>query len=562
MAASIRKTQRIKHTRKRRKLTFQILSVIFVLFEVLTVVIIVLTYQSAIGGFLKSQNATTENLLNEIRHNEFLDHITPDRVKQESFYISEWIKNPEQLRKKLTPEETDMFYPSIDAANDNERWTYDWLKKLPEDLKNFCLKTRYNSLEFGFSIAFEEIKEYSYSQLFCINITEPCAGMILTEYNKESTPHQVGEYFNRDIMQSPAIQKIINSGSEEIVFERVKDFPEPGNYYVGYKPVRFGGELYAVIGITYKWDAVRTQQLKNMQKAIIAAVSGLIIILVILYIIIYRQAVKPVSDIKAALIGYTDDKNSAKIVKHMYDIKANNEIGYLADVISDLALEIDLYTKENVRIATERERAEKELYEAEVQIMVSQIRPHFMYNALTSIAMMCDIDPKTAKEATIHFSKYLRCNMDALKQTAPVPFEKELEHLKHYLYIEKLRFDDLLNVEYDIQTTGFEVPLLSIQPLVENAVKHGVGMAEDGGTVKITALETEDAYEVIIADDGVGFDPEAPKKDDGRSHIGMETTKKRLKDLCDADVIITSKPGEGTVVRVVIPKKHREESES
>ena len=87
---------------------------------------------------------------------------------------------------------------------------------------------------------------------------------------------------------------------------------------------------------------------------------------------------------------------------------------------------------------------EKVLYEAKVSVMVSQIQPHFMYNALTSIAMMCSIDPDTAREATVTFAKYLRGNMDSLKQTAPVEFEQELEHLKKYLYIEKLRFGDLL----------------------------------------------------------------------------------------------------------------------
>ena len=152
--------------------------------------------------------------------------------------------------------------------------------------------------------------------------------------------------------------------------------------------------------------------------------------------------------------------------------------------------------------------------------------------------------------------------MDSLKQTKAVPFEQELSHLKNYLYIEKLRFDDLLNIEYDIQATDFEVPQLSIQPIVENAVKHGVGMAEDGGTVTIATRETDDAYEVIVSDDGVGFDVNAPKKDDGRSHIGMENTRKRLKDMCAAELIITSKVGEGTTVRVVIPKVRRDENEN
>ncbi len=203
------------------------------------------------------------------------------------------------------------------------------------------------------------------------------------------------------------------------------------------------------------------------------------------------------------------------------------------------------------------QQMQKELYEAKVQVMVSQIRPHFMYNALSSIAMLCKIKPETAYEATIKFSDYLRGNMDSLKQTAPVPFKKELEHLEKYLYIEKLRFGKKLSIEYDIQEDNFEIPLLSVQPLVENAVKHGVGMKDDGGTVTIASRETDDSFEVIVSDDGVGFDVNEVK-DDGRSHVGMENTKRRLKDMCNAEVVITSTVGEGTTAKIIIPKVKEE----
>ena len=212
--------------------------------------------------------------------------------------------------------------------------------------------------------------------------------------------------------------------------------------------------------------------------------------------------------------------------------------------------------KKQYKEAIRYQEMQKELYEAKVSIMVSQIQPHFLYNSLSSIAMLCKIDPDTAQKATITFTKYLRGNMDSLKQTSPVPFSKELDHLEKYLYIEKLRFADKLNIAYDIQCTDFELPLLSIQPLVENAVKHGVGMKEDGGTVTIATRETEKAYEVIVSDDGVGFDTSV-RKNDGRSHVGMENTRKRLKDMCNASVEITSTIGEGTVAKVIIPKEEK-----
>lgn len=218
-----------------------------------------------------------------------------------------------------------------------------------------------------------------------------------------------------------------------------------------------------------------------------------------------------------------------------------------------LVLDLKKQYKESIRY----QQMQKELYEAKVAVMVSQIQPHFLYNSLTSIAMMCTKDPKLAKTATINFADYLRGNMNSLKQTAPVPFSQELEHLKKYLMLEQMRFGDMLTIQYDIQTTDFSLPQLSVQPLVENAVKHGVGMKEDGGTVTIATRELPDCYEVIISDDGVGFDVSAPPKNDGKNHVGMENTRQRLKDMCNAEVIIESEIGKGAVSTIRIPKEEQ-----
>lgn len=197
---------------------------------------------------------------------------------------------------------------------------------------------------------------------------------------------------------------------------------------------------------------------------------------------------------------------------------------------------------------------QRELVESRVAIMVSQIQPHFLYNSLTSIAMMCTIDPETAQKATVTFADYLRGNMDSLKQKEPVPFSKELEHLKKYLYIEKLRFGKKLNIVYDIQAENFILPQLSIQPLAENAVKHGISKKRGGGTLTIATCETDDSFKVIVSDDGKGFDVNEVKND-GRSHVGMDNVRRRLKEMCGGEVMIESKIGEGTVATVTLPKE-------
>ena len=229
------------------------------------------------------------------------------------------------------------------------------------------------------------------------------------------------------------------------------------------------------------------------------------------------------------------------------------EFGAAATLIYQIVnLLIDL--RHQYKQTLRNEELQRELYESRVAIMVSQIQPHFLYNSLSSIAMMCSIDPETAQEATVTFADYLRGNMDSLKQKTPVPFSKELEHLKKYLYIEKLRFGKKLNIVYDIRTEDFVLPQLSIQPLAENAVKHGISKKRGGGTLTIATRETADSYQVIVSDDGKGFDVNEVK-DDGRSHIGMENVKRRLHDMCGGEVKIESVIGEGTVATVTLPKK-------
>lgn len=192
-----------------------------------------------------------------------------------------------------------------------------------------------------------------------------------------------------------------------------------------------------------------------------------------------------------------------------------------------------------------------ELESKNTQIMISQIQPHFLYNTLSVIDYLCEKDSKLARKAVSAFSDYLRMNMETLTSTELVPFEKELEHTKTYLWIEKLRFDDILNVEYDIQTTDFTISPLTLQPLCENAVKHGVRGKEEGGTVKITTRRNGNTVAIIVEDDGIGFDPDI-KINDGKTHVGIENVRKRIETMMNGRLEIESKPGEGTVATIVL----------
>lgn len=203
----------------------------------------------------------------------------------------------------------------------------------------------------------------------------------------------------------------------------------------------------------------------------------------------------------------------------------------------------------------EKELAQKELAlsESNNSLVLSQIQPHFLYNALTSIYRLCDVKPEAAKEAVSNFSKYLRGNLDSIKQTKMISFADELKHLQAYLSLEKIRYDDDLDIKYDIKATEFFIPPLTVQPLVENAVNHGIGDLPGGGLVTISTEEKRDYYEIRVSDNGVGFDPETVPED-VRSHLGIMNVRSRLNIMCHGTLDIKSAPGDGTVAIIQIPK--------
>jgi LytS/YehU family sensor histidine kinase len=211
-------------------------------------------------------------------------------------------------------------------------------------------------------------------------------------------------------------------------------------------------------------------------------------------------------------------------------------------------------TVEAYREARRAAELEKELGDMNMTLMLSQIQPHFMYNALNTIKYLTKKDPKAAESAIVKFSSYLRANMDSLTQKEPIPFKKEMVHVDNYISIERLRFGDRLNVEYDINYDDFTIPPLTIQPIAENAIKHGINQKVDGGTLRISSYEENDYVIVSIEDNGVGFDVNQVKNDD-RSHIGMSNIKTRLKEMLNAEVIVESALNEGTKVIIKIPKE-------
>lgn len=209
----------------------------------------------------------------------------------------------------------------------------------------------------------------------------------------------------------------------------------------------------------------------------------------------------------------------------------------------------------NYQESIRAKKLEEELKENRVRLAMSQIQPHFIHNSLNSIYHLCEIDTELAQQAISDFSDYLQQSLSAMDRTALIPFGEELKHVKTYLKLEQLRFGKDLNVVYRIEAAGFMLPALSVQPIVENAVKHGICQKEEGGgTVLLAVRECPDCFEIMVVDDGVGFSPEQEHKDKG-THVGIRNVRQRLDIMCNATLDITSKPGKGTTARICIPKE-------
>lgn len=219
-----------------------------------------------------------------------------------------------------------------------------------------------------------------------------------------------------------------------------------------------------------------------------------------------------------------------------------------------------LYEKQRTDVlvlnACELEKAQIHLVESRLALehsknetLMAQIQPHFINNSLMALRYQCFDYPEIYENLT-NFSRYLRSHFEALGDTRLIMFEQEMENIEAYLALEKCNFGDRLRIEYDIDCDDFLIPALSVQPLVENAVRHGVATYEKGGTVQINTHRADGEIIIEVIDKGFGKSNITPQQET-RKGIGVENVRARLKSMSRGKLKIVGNE-QGTTARITI----------
>ncbi len=242
----------------------------------------------------------------------------------------------------------------------------------------------------------------------------------------------------------------------------------------------------------------------------------------------------------------------------VFNTKEHVGVVFVTSICIYIFFNINMLIQEEYKKQRKAIQLKGELIENRRRLLLSQIKPHFLYNSLNSISALCKFDPALADKAIIRFSRYLRNNMNSIDATTYIDFMTEIEHVKNYVFLEQLRFPNI-EIVYQLDYVDFEIPPLTLQPLVENAIKHGISKKIEGGTVIISTKKEDEFVCVELEDNGIGFDVKKDRKSDS---IGLKNITKRLEDKCNAIITMESKIDQGTKIEIIIPLEEEVEDEN
>ena len=240
---------------------------------------------------------------------------------------------------------------------------------------------------------------------------------------------------------------------------------------------------------------------------------------------------------------------AALLVMLFVDAMPLFDISYVVSALAMYSFILSDQIEQDLRNHREITQQQREIAHERASVMVLQMRPHFIYNTLMSIHSLCSLDPEKAQQITMDFTNYLRKNFTAVASDSTIPFSTELEHTRAYLTVEQAQYDDMLVVDWDTPFTRFRLPPLTLQPIVENAVKHGMDLDAEPLHISVRTRYTDSGSEIIVENNGVEFNP----ADDSEPHIALKNIQQRLEMMCGGSMTIQPREGGGTVVKVTIP---------
>ena len=347
-----------------------------------------------------------------------------------------------------------------------------------------------------------------------------------------------------------------------------------------FKTIKIGAGFWLVAGVNSFIISLfgEPKQKYRIYKIVVYAVMGVMMLLLVVNIIthfmydvdennVYKRnvaffiiyVVEGLVWAADAVLFFLNRKTLSKLVKRTFYISlvflvvttvlqfVFSQIAFY-DIMIALSI-VFLLFGEQIQMGEQIAERDEQLLSQKVKLLQRQVSPHFIYNALTAIQTLPG-NPEETKKAIGDFAKYLRESLSTIDQNTLIPFKKELENVQIYFRLEKIRFGETLRVEYDIAETDFNLPAMCVQVLAENAVKHGVSVRREGGTVRITTKREGDDIVITVEDDGVGFDV---NKQLDATHIGIDNVRNRVKTLVGGELLISSEPDKGTVATIRFP---------
>ena len=310
------------------------------------------------------------------------------------------------------------------------------------------------------------------------------------------------------------------------------------------------GIYLALLIVTQFTDKIYTVTEENVYSRgplyfLLLIPPALMTIINIIYIILKRDTLSR-SQIKAFLLFLLIPFGCILIQMFSY--------GLLMIVIGTSVASLFMFGYLMTDVAAEQIRQKEENAILKTETAVLQMRPHFIYNTMTSIYYLCEQDPLKAQKVTLDFTTYLRKNFNAIATQDMIPFDEELIHTKAYLAVEQVRFEDTLIVSFNTPHTEFCLPPLTLQPIVENSVKYGVDPEESVPlNITITTRKTEDGSIITIEDTGPGID-DAGNND--QPHTAIRNIRKRLELMCHGTLTIQNRHSGGTEAIIFIPDNY------